>query len=201
VEGCFRFLNRVWRLVMDSLEESLISLDKDQQEADDKALLYKINYTIAKVTDDIEQRFNFNTAISAVMELVNELYKYKVKDRSLINGTLLQEGIETVVKLMAPFAPHIMEELWHQLGNEDSIHLMKWPKVDDNALVKERVEIVIQVNGKLKEKLMIPSGLSKEETESLAMGNEKIKQSLAGMMVNRVIVVPNKLVNIVSKPA
>jgi leucyl-tRNA synthetase len=201
VEGCFRFLNRVWRLVTDSLEESLMTLGKDQIETDDKALLYKINYTITKVTDDIEQRFNFNTAISAVMELVNELYKYKVKERSLINGSLLLEGIETVVKLMAPFAPHIMEELWHQLGNEDSIHLMNWPKADDSALVKERVEIVIQVNGKLKEKLMIPSGLSKDETELLAMDNEKIKQSLAGMTVNRIIVVPNKLVNIVSQPS
>lgn len=201
VEGCYRFLNRVWRLVADSLNESLTTLKKEKEDPEDKALRYKINYTITKVTDDIEQRFNFNTAISAVMELVNELYKYKARDQALINGELIQEGIEIVIKLMAPFAPHMNEELWHLLGNEDSVHLVPWPKADAAALVKEEVEIVVQVNGKLKDKLLISAGLSREETESLALENEKVKQALEGFIVNRVIVVPGKLVNVVVKPA
>ena len=200
VEGCYRFLNRVWRLVMDALETKMLNLQKDQETEVDKALRYKINYTIGKVTDDIELRFNFNTAISAVMELVNELYKYKAQDKTQIKGSLIREGIESVILLMAPFAPHMMEDLWHQLNHNESVHLAAWPTVDENALEKDEVEIVIQINGKLKDKMIIEAGLSKSETENTAMMNKKIIQLLEGFIINRVIVVPDKLVNIVVKP-
>ncbi len=200
VEGCFRFLNRVWRLVVEAVDESLMSLEKVNQDEDDKALQYRTHYTIKKVTDDIEQRFNFNTAISAVMELVNELYKYKAKDRSSINGTLLAEGVNNVVTLMAPFAPHMMEELWTKLGHNESVHLIDWPVADPSALVKDEVEIVIQINGKVKEKLVVATGLTKEETENYAMASDKVKNALEGLDVKRIIVVPDKLVNIVGKP-
>ncbi|SMP49560.1 leucine--tRNA ligase [Anoxynatronum buryatiense] len=201
VEGCYRFLNRIWRLVTEANSDALIHLEKTLETPEDKSLRYKIHYTIAKVTDDVEQRFNFNTAISAVMELVNELYKYKAQNRENINGQLLQEGIETMIQLLAPFAPHMIEELWQLMGHRESVHLAAWPKADKNALVKDEVEIVVQVNGKVKEKLTISSNLSKEETEKLAMGHDKIRQTIEGQQVVRVIVVPGKLVNIVVKPS
>jgi leucyl-tRNA synthetase len=197
VEGCYRFLNRVWRLVMESISESMTSLEKENEDAEDKALRYKIHYTIAKVNDDIEQRFNFNTAISAVMELVNELYKYKTRSRELIDGALYHSGIEAMVKLLAPFAPHMIEELWHTLGHTESVHHISWPEADEKALVRDEVEIVIQVNGKVKEKIMISTGLTKEETEQIAMNHEKIVQLIEGKTIKRVIAVPGKLVNIV----
>lgn len=200
VEGSFRFLNRVWRLVTDTVDGSLLNLETTIEHEDDKALRYRVHFAINKVTDDVEQRFNFNTAISAVMELVNELYKYKAKDKADINGQLLKEGIENVVTLMAPFAPHMMEELWKKLGHEESVHQVDWPQADPFALVKDEVEIVIQLNGKVKEKMMVPSGLTKEETEQQALASDRVKASLEGMQAVKVIVVPNKLVNIVIKP-
>ncbi|MEN1762048.1 leucine--tRNA ligase [Anoxynatronum sibiricum] len=201
VEGCYRFLNRIWRLVTEAINDDLIHLENTQETPEDKSLRYKIHYTISKVTDDVEQRFNFNTAISAVMELVNELYKYKAQKKEDINGQLLQEGIETMIQLLAPFAPHMIEELWQLMGHRESVHLAEWPKADKSALVKDEVEIVVQINGKVKEKLIISSNLSKEETEKLAMGHDKIRQTIEGQQVARVIVVPGKLVNIVVKPS
>lgn len=201
VEGCYRFLNRIWRLTTEAISESLIHLKKAVESPEDKALRYKIHYTIVKVTDDVEQRFNFNTAISAVMELVNELYKYKAQSKEQINGQLLQEGIETMIKLLAPFAPHMIEELWQMMGHEESIHLTAWPKADQNALVKDEVEIVVQINGKVKEKLMVSPTLTKEEIEALVMGHGKVQQAVENLQLIRVVVVPGKLVNIVVKPS
>ncbi|RQD70611.1 MAG: leucine--tRNA ligase [Tindallia sp. MSAO_Bac2] len=199
VEGCFRFLNRVWRLVQEVIQEKHADLNKETQDEHDKTINHKIHSTINKVTNDLDTRFNFNTAISAVMELVNELYKYKALEKTKINGKLLQEGIETVLLLMAPFAPHMTEELWSQMGHQESIHRKSWPVADPKALVVEEVEIVIQINGKVKEKMLIPTGLSKDETQDKAMDNAKVKESLEGKEVKKIIVVPGKLVNIVAK--
>ncbi len=199
VEGCYRFLNRVWRLVQEVIQEQHANLIKDTMDEEDKAVSFKIHSTIKKVTDDIDTRFNFNTAISAVMELVNELYKYKALDKVRINGKLLQQGIETVLILMAPFAPHMTEELWSQMGHQESVHRKSWPEADLNALIKDEVEIVVQLNGKLKEKILIPAALSKEETEERAMNNDKVKESIEGKEIKKVVVVPGKLVNIVAK--
>ncbi|MGV8147102.1 MAG: leucine--tRNA ligase, partial [Alkaliphilus sp.] len=146
VEGAHRFLNRVWRLVeeiADLSNGSPFSSNKNE----DKALKYVIHNTIKRVTEDIEKRFNFNTAISAIMELVNELYKYKEIDEEEMNKKLLFEGVRTTIALLAPFAPHITEELWRMLGNDNSVHDLEWIDFDEAALVKDEVEIVVQING------------------------------------------------------
>lgn len=198
VEGAHRFLNRVWRLV-----EEVISLRKSENCTSDisnsKPLKYKINNTIKRVTEDIEKRFNFNTAISAIMELVNELYKYKENDEKKMNTELLVEGVHTTIALLAPFAPHITEELWRMLGNDSSVHDLDWLNYDEKALVKDEVEIVLQVNGKSKARIMTPTNLGVNEIESIALADTKIRSIVEGKTIVKVIVVPKKLVNIVVK--
>lgn len=197
VEGCYRFLNRVWRLVDEAKENDLFSGKATGESKEDKNLKYMIHHTIKRVTEDIEGRFNFNTAISGIMELVNELYRYKESNKATINGELLKEGISTVIVLLAPFAPHITEELWQLIDGKGSIHQLKWPEFDTSALIKDEIEVVIQINGKLKDKVTIPAEASKDEMEKIAMENEKIKAILAGSEIVKVITVPKKLVNIV----
>lgn len=197
VEGCFRFLNRVWRLAIEALDSNLYSQTTSIDSKEDKNIKYMIHNTIKRVTDDIEGRFNFNTAISAVMELVNELYKYK--ELESINGELLREGVSSVIILLAPFAPHFSEELWSITKGEGSVHQLPWPQYDERAIVKDEVEVVIQINGKLKDKLTIPSDMSKEAMEELAFNNEKIQGLLEGKSIIKVISVPKKLINIVVK--
>ncbi|ABR48471.1 leucyl-tRNA synthetase [Alkaliphilus metalliredigens QYMF] len=201
VEGSYRFLNRVWRLAEEFIDNNLFmstSLGEALTKRD-KDLKYTIHYTIKKVTSDVEDRFNFNTAISAVMELINELYKYKETDPSKLNGDLFREGIETSILLLAPFAPHFTEELWEKLGKAESVHMTNWPEYDHEAIIKDEVEIVMQVNGKVKDRMMVPTNVSKEELESLAMKNEKIIQIIEGKQIIKIIAVPKKLVNIVIK--
>ncbi|WIF94437.1 leucine--tRNA ligase [Caminicella sporogenes] len=198
VEGSYRFLNRVWRLVGELKDKIIIDAENiNINSSEDKELNYVINNTIKKVSDDIRERFNFNTAISAIMELVNETYKYKEKEK--INYALIGKSIKTILVLLAPFAPHMTEELWHLLGNESSIHNERWPEYDSSALVKEEIEIVLQVNGKVRDKVKVNKNITKEELEEVALNSEKIKSYLEGKKVVKVICVPSKLVNIVVK--
>lgn len=198
VEGSFRFLNRVYKMVFESIEKYGIGSDEFKINGEqDKELNFILNQTIKKVTDDITDRFNFNTAISSIMELVNEMYKYKELDN--VNVELFRFSINKVVTLLAPFTPHIAEEMWECLGNKESVHKEVWPTVDETALVKDSIEIVVQVNGKIKEKLEISNGLSREELEKTTMENELVKGLVKDRNVVKVIAVPNKLVNIVVK--
>ncbi|OPJ55566.1 leucine--tRNA ligase [Alkalithermobacter paradoxus] len=197
VEGCFRFINRVYRLV-DELKEvinntsELGSLTKE-----DKDIRYSIHSTLKKVTEDISGRFNFNTAISSLMELVNDMYKYKeLKDRK---ECILKEGLETIVTILAPFIPHVAEELWQHIGKNGSIHDITWPNYDESALVKDEIEVVVQINGKVKGKMNLPSNISKEDMEKLALEDDKIKELTNEKTIVKVIAVPKKLVNIVVK--
>ncbi len=199
VEGCSRFLNRIWRLVQEALNNNLIKGEEKQLNERDKELKYMIHTTIKRVTEDIEERFNFNTALSAIMELVNELYKYKETDRELLNGFLYKEGIKTVVTLLSPFAPHIADELWQQMGHTDSVYLQEWPRFDAKAIVKDEIEIVIQINGKVREKIFVAANSSKEELENIAMESEKIKQFIGDKKIAKIIAIPKRLVNIVIK--
>lgn len=192
VEGCYRFLGRVWRLVQGTLEEKTAEGPAEG----DKALRHLIHSTIQKVTDDIQTRYNFNTAISAIMELVNGLYHYRENSGQHITP-VMEEGVRTLLLLLSPFTPHITEELWQQLGHDESIHLQKWPKADPEALVVDEVEVAIQVNGKIRARLTIPSGLSEEETLAIVMQEQKIEEAVAGKTIRKRIVVPNKLVNLV----
>ena len=197
VEGCYRFLNRIWRLAYEFTEkcENIPGSYEIRNEAD-KKLAYTLHYTIKKVTEDIRDRFNFNTAISAVMELVNELYKYKEGD---INDALYSTVIKTMIVLLAPFVPHITEELWQELGYEGTVYEQSWPTYDEEALKKDEIEIVVQINGKNKEKINIPGDATKEDMLQIADENEKIKGLTDGKNVVKVIAVPGRLINIVVK--
>ncbi len=201
VEGSFRFLCRVYRLV----HEYVTNIRGDEKpaaefainNAADKQLNYVLNSTIKKVTEDAGGRFNFNTAISSIMELVNELYKYKqTKD---LNLPLFNEAIEKLIVVLNPFVPHITEEMWSCLGHEDRLYNAEWPSYDEAALVKDEVEVIVQINGKLKEKLLLPNNTSKEVVEETAMKLDKVQEALDGLNVVKVIVVPNKIINFVAK--
>ncbi len=197
VEGSFRFINRVYRMVYDFSQNFSEVPDSYEVKGDaDKSMAYWLNYAIKKVSDDIGERFNFNTAISTIMELVNEMYRYK---EGAINPGLYGAAIKDLIIMLAPFVPHVTEEMWEHLGYEGSVHDQTWPEYDEKALVKDTVEIVVQVNGKIKEKLDIAGGLSKKEMEKTVMENEKVKGLIEGKNVVKVIAVPGKLINIVVK--
>ena len=197
VEGSFRFINRVYRMVYDfSQNYSEVPESYEIGGDADKNMAYWLNYAIKKVSDDIGERFNFNTAISTIMELVNEMYRYK---EGTVNPGLFGAAIKDLIIMLAPFVPHVTEEMWEHLGYEGSVHDQNWPEYDEKALVKDTVEIVVQVNGKIKEKLDIAGGLSREEMEKTAMENEKVKGLIEGKNVVKVIAVPGKLINIVVK--
>lgn len=197
VEGSFRFINRVYRMVYDfSQNYSEVTESYEISGDADKNMAYWLNYAIKKVSDDIGERFNFNTAISTIMELVNEMYRYK---EGTVNPGLFGAAIKDLIIMLAPFVPHVTEEMWEHLGYEGSVHDQNWPEYDEKALVKDTVEIVVQVNGKIKEKLDIAGGLSREEMEKTAMENEKVKGLIEGKNVVKVIAVPGKLINIVVK--
>lgn len=197
VEGSYRFLNRVYRMVYDFAEKYKGVPDSCEIKNDsDKKLAYQLNYTVKKVSDDIGTRFNFNTAISTIMELVNEMYKYK---EGQINEGLYGKAIKSLIIMLAPFVPHITAEMWEHLEYEGSVHEQLWPEYDEEALVKDTVEIVVQINGKIKERLNIAGDMSREEMTALAVENEKIKELTEGKNVVKVIAVPGKLINIVVK--
>ena len=202
VEGCYRFINRVWRIIGDFIDviREDQAIDTSKFTGEDKELWFMVNNTVKRVTDDVGQRFNFNTAISAIMELVNSLYYYKdkVADESK-NSALLKVAIENMIIMLAPFIPHAAEELWELAGKEGSVHDQSWSKYDSDALVKDEIEIVLQINGKVRDKLVIPSNLTREQVEEQALKNEKIKAETQGKNVVKVITVPGKLVNIVVK--
>lgn len=198
VEGSFRFLNRVWRLV-DEVGEQVkdASGPLELLEDKDKELAFVLNSTVKKVTEDIGARFNFNTAVSSIMELVNELYRYK--EKGSWNHPLLADSIQKLILILSPFVPHICEEMWENNGNRGTLAEQTWPTFDPAALVRDTVEIVIQLNGKIKEKIQVQSGLTKETLEVQGMEDPKVKELLAGKTVVKIIAVPDKLLNIVVK--
>ncbi|MDR1774030.1 MAG: leucine--tRNA ligase [Clostridioides sp.] len=197
VEGCFRFLNRVYRLVDELSDIAKGSYEFGTLTKEDKDMRYQIHYALKKVTEELSSKFGFNTAISALMELINETYKYKELETR--NNAVLKECIETVVVILAPFAPHLGDELWEMIGNTESVFGISWPKYDEKALVRDEVEIVVQVNGKVRENLIVSTDISKDEMEKVALESEKVKTFINGKEIVKVIVVPKKLVNIVVK--
>jgi leucyl-tRNA synthetase len=181
VEGCFRFLNRVWRLVYDNMsiiqDAGDVDVSKLQPEA--KELRRQVHRTIKKVTEDVDGSFHFNTAIAAVMELVNGITAFPDK------------------KAMSPFVPHICEELWQQLGYDDSLEEYNWPVWDESALVTDSVLIVVQVNGKVRGKVTVPADADKDAVEAAALADANVVRFTEGKTVRKVIVVPGRLVNVV----
>lgn len=203
VEGSYRFLNRVYRLAMETVERSSSEqnnaekpIENEKNNSDDKELLLMMNAAIKKVTEDAGGRFNFNTAISSIMELVNECYRYKELDNARID--FLVEAVKNVIILLYPFAPHIAEEMWEAFDS-GRLGEQQWPSYDESALIRDEVEIVVQINGKIKEKLMVDSNLDKKGLEDFVMSNENVINHIDGKNVIKVIPIPGRLVNIVVK--
>ena len=197
VEGANRFLKRVWRLAYNHIEAGETpALDKNALSDNQKALRREVHKAIAKVSDDIGRRQTFNTAIAAVMELVNRLYKAPTENEQ--DRAILGEAIEAIVKMLAPIAPHICHELYKALGHSDNLAFVDWPTVDEDALVEQSKLIIVQVNGKLRAKLSVAPDLAKDEIEKLALENEDVLRFTQGKEIRKVIVIPGKLVNIVA---
>ncbi|MFU0782694.1 leucine--tRNA ligase [Thermoanaerobacterium thermosaccharolyticum] len=196
IKAMSRFISRIERLVDKFIQEK-DKQGKDAFDNEEKELNYVRNYTIKSVTDDAE-KFQFNTAIARIMELVNALYKYdgEVENK---NMKLYEETIADLIRVLAPFAPHFSEEMWERMGYSYSVFNQKWPEYDDKALVKDTIEIAIQVNGKVRGRLEIPSGATEKEIQDKALVVESIKQFIEGKEIKKVVVVKNRLVNIVVK--
>ena len=165
--------------------------------AEDKSLNYRLNFCIKKVREDVGGRFMFNTAISSAMELVNEMYKYK--DGKEVNEPLLKKAMKELILILCPFVPHIAEEMWQHIGGEGLASDQSWPVCDEKALVLDEVEIVIQINGKLKDKMVVSKDMDKATLEKTALESDKVKELTEGKNIVKVIAVPGRLVNLVVK--
>jgi len=201
VEGADRFLNRVWRFVTENLElinNAETELKADTLDKDGKTLYRTMHASIKKVSEDVGKRLNFNTAISAIMELTNEVYSY-LNDRSAedTNTALIKEVAEKIILLLAPFAPFITEELWDYLGHAENVHSAQWPEYKEEALKKDEITIVIQVNGKVRDKINIAADASEAEVKEQVMEEEKIQSYLEDGNLVKTIYIPKKLVNLV----
>jgi leucyl-tRNA synthetase len=197
VEGASRFLKRLWRQVHLHVEAGLPGEAFDAAVLTDgqKALRRQLHQALQKVTDDMARRHTFNTAIAANMELVNALSKFE--DDSAEGRAVRQEVLEAIVLMLAPIVPHVAQALWNELGHGNDIVIAAWPKVDESALKQDAIEMVVQVNGKLRGKLSVAATASKEQIEVLALADENVLRFLEGKPVKKLIVVPQKLVNIV----
>jgi len=192
-----RFLKRLWRDISAvDIEFGDFDFEEDQLNADQKALRRKTHETIAKVTDDVERRLTFNTAIASMMELFNEIGKFK--DSSNAGKAVVHEACSALVRMLSPFTPHITHELWAQLGYQTALVHEAWPEVDEDALVKDSITLVLQVNGKRRANIDVPASASKEECEAAAMADANVQKHIGDATVRKVIVVPGKLVNIVA---
>jgi leucyl-tRNA synthetase len=196
VEGCFRFLNRVWRLVYENLEVILAAgeVDACTLQGAPRQLRQQVHKTIRKVTEDIDGKFHFNTAIAAIMELVNALSAFEDK---AAYPEVVREAFGTVVRLLSPFVPHFAEELWLQFGHEKSLADLGWPNWDEEALVSDTNLIVVQVNGKVRGKVTVPVDADNPFVEKMALEDVNVMRYLEGKTVRKVIVVPGRLVNVV----
>jgi len=196
VDGAYRFLHRVWAVVY-KYHGQIRSVQPAGREATGDPLYRKTHFTIKKVTEDIEREFHFNTAIAALMEMVNELYDYTAPGVSGDKLPVLRTAIEALILLIAPFAPHVAEELWESLGKTSGVADTAWPTFDAGAIVATEVTVVVQVNGKVRSKLTLPAGLPDKDIEAAALAEGKVREHLAGKPPKKVIVVQGKLVNVV----
>ena len=200
VEGSFRFLRRVWRILEifeDKIKNAPDEYDVSSLTPEEKELRHVLHVTIQKVTEDIKERFMFNTAISSIMELVNAFYGFQ--NSTDVNAGLVREVAVNLMKMLAPFVPHITEELWSVLIGESSVHTQKWPGFDEEAIKTAEVEIVLQINGKVRDRIMIASNIDKSAMEEAAKANKRVQELTEGKTIVKMICVPNKLVNVVVK--
>ena len=201
VEGAYRFLGRVWRII-DHFAANVVKgsdvYDVSVLTKEERDLRRVLHTTIKKVTEDVGNRFNFNTAISSIMELVNAIYTIKDKQEN-VNDGLCREVITNLLKLLAPFAPHMTEEVWSEVIGDGSVHKAQWPVCDEAAMVLEEVEIVLQINGKVRDKITVGANLNAKELETIALEQPRVKELVEGKTIVKLICVPKKLVNIVVK--
>lgn len=199
VEGAHRFLNRVWRLVQQHAQAGMVpaSQNSDGLNKEQKALRLKLHETLQKVSDDIGRRLQFNTAIAACMELLNSLAKFD--DDSEQGRAVMQEALETLVLMLSPMVPHITQTLWETLEQPGLVLNVSWPKVDESALVKDEIELMVQVNGKLRGKISVAKDLDKDTILALAKAEESVTKFIDGKELVKEILVPGRLVNLVIK--
>ena len=210
--GAYRFINRLFLIISDSFEfadknagkENNYGIDLSKRSEKDEEIQKKLHQTVKKVTESIEDDFHFNTAIAAVMELLNDMTTYKQEvidknDVSTESRKIWKEVLDKVILLIAPFAPHIADELWEIIGNKTFTFEEEWPTFEEELTKEHKMNLVVQINGKIRETIPAKIGLPKEEYEKLAFDSEKIKKAVEGKEIVKVIVVPNKLVNIVVK--
>jgi leucyl-tRNA synthetase len=190
IRGSQRFVEDVWNLIV----EPLPAMDGEALEADVKALRRLVHQTIRKVTEDMES-FSFNTAIAALMSLRNAMKA--AKDKPVAHTPAWGEAVESLLLMMAPFTPHITEELWHRLGRTKSIHLRRWPEWDEGIAAEETITLVVQVNGRVRDRIEVPVDIEDAEAERLARESEAVQRHAAGKEILRVVVVPGRLVNVV----
>ena len=199
VEGSYRFVNRLWRLVEDCIEDKLngvplISTDLNESQS---ALRRKLHETIKKVTDDMGRRYTFNTAIAANMELANELQSFG--DTSDQGRAVYREALEAIVLMLAPILPHVCHAMWQRLGKNQAVYETQWPSVDHSALKKDSIDLVVQVNGKKRATIHLAAEAVEKQIESAALEDENVRKFIEGKNIAKVIVVPGRLVNIVVK--
>ena len=201
VEGAYRFLTRLWRFTFqhrDALLAVRSNVLQDELPPDLRDLYRLIHRTIKKVTEDIEERFHFNTAIAAIMELFNAL-SASVQDKSKleIGAPVIKLGVETIITLLYPFVPHVASELWESLDHKTRLDMAAWPKYSAAALEEEQLLIVVQVNGKVRGKITVPADATQERIETEALADPKVTGFLNGKRVQRIVHVPGRLMNIV----
>ncbi len=201
VEGGYRFLNRVWRLVTEHLplvKDVEAYSGGERLDGSLKEIRHITHRTIKKVTEDIEKRFHFNTAISSIMELVNSLYLWDGSKEDGLSRRVLKESLQTVVVLLSPFAPHIAEELWEKMGNTTPLYKTPWPEYDKEAIEKEEVLVVVQIDGKVRGKLTVPKDAPQKDVEERALKEDSIARWLKGKAIRKIIYVKGKILNIVT---
>jgi len=205
IEGAFRFLNRVWRFTLTHLDELRTPTPGRVAPVSDAARTFRrlIHETIQRVTDDIDRDFHFNTAVAAIMELVNALHGFEATSAGTVEpaerAALLREAVETITLLLGPFCPHIAEELWSRLGHRESVFAQRWPTADADALKKTEVTVVVQVDGRVRGRLLVDVDAAEERLRQLALNDERVSPWVASRRVEKIVVVPNRLVNIVTR--
>jgi leucyl-tRNA synthetase len=186
-EGIYRFLGRVYRFITRNVPP------QERSGSADRAVLRKLHQTLKKITEDFETRWHFNTCIASVMELMNLLYA----EETNISAQTMPQILEALALMLAPFAPYVSQEIWDELGHEGPVFRQPWPPYDPELAKEDGAEIVVQVNGKVRSRIFAPFGSSKEYLEKLAFADEKVQAQVAGKQLVKIVVVPDKLVNIV----
>jgi leucyl-tRNA synthetase len=196
VEGASRFLRRLWRQVAEHVGGGVVDVQPHTELAEPAKLLHRqIHTTIKKVTDDIERRLQMNTAIASVMELINAVSRFSPQNQA--DRAVVQQALESACLLLCPVVPHISSELWQALGNRSDIIDVRWPVADEAAMKQDEIQYIVQVNGKLRDRIMVTADAERASIEQLAQASEGVQRHIEGKTVRKIIVVPARLVNIV----